>query len=156
MESYLIISSPIGKIMITEQDNKITQIKLTDEEVSVVNNNISELLIKTRLELEEYFCGQKTNFDIPTSLNGSDFQVRVWNELLNIPYGEVRTYGEIAKLVGNENASRAVGMACNKNPLMIIVPCHRVIGKNKKLVGYEYGIDIKQKLLDLESSRFDE
>lgn len=156
MESYLIISSPIGKIMITEQDNKITQIKLTDEEVSVVNNNISGLLIKTKLELEEYFCGQKTNFDIPTSLNGSDFQVRVWNELLNIPYGEVRTYGEIAKLVGNENASRAVGMACNKNPLMIIVPCHRVIGKNKKLVGYEYGIDIKQKLLDLEGSRFDE
>lgn len=156
MGSYLIIPSPIGNIMITEQNNKITQIKITDKEVSVVNNNISDVLIKTKLELEEYFCGKRTNFDISIKLIGSDFQIKVWNELLNIPYGEIRTYGEIAKLIGNENASRAVGMACNKNPLMIIVPCHRIIGKNKKLVGYEYGLDIKKKLLDLEGSKFDE
>lgn len=156
MESYLVFSSPIGKIMITEQNNRITQIKITDEDILVVNNNISDILIKTKIELDEYFCGKRTNFDIPISLNGSNFQVRVWNELLNIPYGKVRTYGEFAKLIGAENASRAVGMACNRNPLMIIVPCHRVIGKNKKLIGYASGIDIKKKLLDLEGSKFDE
>ncbi len=156
MSSYVVFASPIGKIMITEQDNKITQIKFTDEECLKENNNISEILLKTKIELEEYFCGIRTDFDIPIKLNGSNFQISVWNELLNIPYGEVKTYGEIAKLIGNKNASRAVGMACNKNPLMIIVPCHRVIGKNKKLVGYASGIDIKQKLLNLESGKFDE
>lgn len=155
MKHYLIFSSLIGNIMIVEQDNKIIQIKIIDEEVTLVNN-INNILIKTKLELEEYFCGKRVDFDIPIKLKGSDFQIEVWNELLKIPYGEVRTYGEIAKLIGNPNASRAVGMACNKNPLMIVVPCHRVIGKNKNLVGYEYGIDVKQKLLDLESSKFDE
>lgn len=156
MESYLVFASPIGKIMLIEQDNKIMQIKFTDEECSVENNNSSDILLQAKIELEEYFCGKRTNFDIPIRLDGSSFQISVWNELLNIPYGEVRTYGEIAKLIGNKNASRAVGVVCNKNPLMIIVPCHRVIGKNKKLVGYASGIDIKQKLLDLESGKFNE
>lgn len=156
MKHYLIFPSPIGNIMIIEQDSNIIGIELANEPCSKNTDIENKVLSCARKQLEEYFLKERINFDLPIKLVGSDFQVKVWNELLNIPYGEVRTYGEIAKLIGNENASRAVGMACNKNPLMIIVPCHRVIGKNKKLVGYAGGIDIKQKLLDLEGSKFDE
>lgn len=156
MKHYLIFPSPIGNIMIIEQDSNIIGIELTNKSYLENTDIENKVLLCVRKQLEEYFLKERINFDLPIKLVGSDFQVKVWNELLNIPYGEVRTYGEIAKLIGNENASRAVGMACNKNPLMIIVPCHRVIGKNKRLVGYASGIDIKQKLLDLEGSKFDE
>lgn len=156
MKHYLIFHSPIGNIMIIEQDSNIIGIELVNEPCSKNTDIENKVLLCAQKQLEEYFLKERINFDLPIKLVGSDFQVKVWNELLNIPYGEVRTYGEIAKLIGNENASRAVGMACNKNPLMIIVPCHRVIGKNKQLVGYAGGIDIKQKLLDLEGSKFDE
>lgn len=142
--------------MIIEQDSNIIGIELTNEPCSKNTDIENKVLLCAQKQLEEYFLKERINFDLPIKLVGSDFQVKVWNELLNISYGEVKTYGEIAKLIGNENASRAVGMACNRNPLMIIVPCHRVIGKNKQLVGYAGGIDIKQKLLDLEGSKFDE
>lgn len=156
MKHYLIFPSPIGNIMIIEQDSNIIGIELANKPCSKNTDIENKVLLCAQKQLEEYFLKERINFDLPIKLVGSDFQVKVWNELLNIPYGEVRTYGEIAKLIGNENASRAVGMACNKNPLMIIVPCHRVIGKNKRLVGYASGINIKQKLLDLEGSKFDE
>lgn len=156
MKHYLIFASPIGNIMIIEQDSNIIGIELTNK-TCLKNTDIeNKVLLCAQKQLEEYFLKERINFDLPIKLVGSDFQVKVWNELLNISYGEVKTYGEIAKLIGNENASRAVGMACNRNPLMIIVPCHRVIGKNKQLVGYAGGINIKQKLLDLEGSKFDE
>lgn len=156
MKHYLIFPSPIGNIMIIEQDSNIIGIELTNKSYLENTDIENKVLLCAQKQLEEYFLKERINFDLPIKLVGSDFQVKVWNELLNITYGEVRTYGEIAKLIGNENASRAVGMACNKNPLMIIVPCHRVIGKNKRLVGYASGINIKQKLLDLEGSKFDE
>ena len=110
----------------------------------------TELIKNAKKQLDEYFAGKRKNFDIPIELNGTDFQIKVWKELLKIPYGETCTYLDIAKRVGNPNASRAVGMANNKNKIMIIVPCHRVIGSNKKLVGYAGGLDIKEKLLKLE------
>ena len=87
---------------------------------------------------------------MPLSLKGTPFQMKVWEELRKIPYGETLSYGQIAENVGNPKAARAVGMANNKNPIMIIVPCHRVIGKNGKLVGYAGGVDIKEKLLKIE------
>lgn len=152
MKKYLVFKSPIGKIKITEQDSKIIEIKLIDDDIFVEDSNCkSKILLQTKKELEEYFSLKRKTFDIPIKFSGSDFKLKVWNELLNIPYGKTKSYGVIATLMGNKKASRAVGMACNRNPLMIVVPCHRVIGKNKKLVGYAGGIDIKQKLLDLES-----
>ena len=89
-------------------------------------------------------------FDIPIKLDGTEFQVKVWKELLKLPYGETCSYLDIAKKIGNPNASRAVGMANNKNKIQIIIPCHRVIGSNKKLIGYAGGIKVKEKLLKLE------
>ena len=101
-------------------------------------------------EITEYLKGERTSFDVTYELEGTAFQKKVWEELTKIPYGETRTYKEIAVAIGNPNASRAVGMANNKNPLMMIVPCHRVIGANGKLVGYGGGIAMKRELLALE------
>lgn len=91
------------------------------------------------------------SFSVPIHLKGTDFQKKVWNELKNIPYGETRTYKEIAEKIGKPKASRAVGMACNKNPIVILVPCHRVVGTNGSLTGYAGGIELKKALLEAES-----
>lgn len=111
---------------------------------------------ETELEkqLEEYLKGKRKKFDIPLKLQGTAFQVKVWMEILKIPYGEVKTYGEIAENVDSPKAARAVGLACNKNPIIMLVPCHRVVGKGGKLTGYSGGLDIKKKLLNLEKSHF--
>ena len=108
------------------------------------------LIRKTKLELMEYFDGKRRKFDIPIKLDGTEFQVKVWKELLKLPYGETCSYLDIAKKIGNPNAARAVGMANNKNKIQIIIPCHRIIGSDKKLIGYAGGIKIKEKLLKLE------
>jgi len=108
------------------------------------------LIKKTYTQLEEYFKGERQTFDIRLSAQGTDFQKTVWKELQKIPYGKTATYKDIAKNIGNKNASRAVGMANNKNPIAIIIPCHRVIGSNGNLTGYAGGINIKKYLLDLE------
>lgn len=104
-------------------------------------------------QLREYMDGERKSFSIPLNPNGTPFQKKVWNELLKIPYGEVRTYGEIAKAVGCPKGARAVGLACNKNPIIILIPCHRVVGKNGKLTGYACGIDVKEKFLSLENAK---
>ena len=101
-------------------------------------------------QLKEYFEGSRREFDLPIEMNGTQFQKKVWKELLKIPYGETRSYKDIAISIGNEKACRAIGMANNKNHIPIIIPCHRVIGSNGKLVGYAGGIDIKEKLLNIE------
>ena len=101
-----------------------------------------------------YFSKKRKSFDIPIKLEGTEFQKRVWDALIQIPYGKTCTYKDIAEKIGNPKACRAVGGANNKNPIMIIVPCHRVIGKNGDLVGYAGGIEVKQKLLDLEQGKF--
>lgn len=101
-------------------------------------------------QFEEYFSGERTNFDLEFCLEGTDFQMKVWKALQNIPYGETRSYKDIAEYVGSPKAYRAVGMANNKNKIPIIVPCHRVIGSKGQLVGYAGGLNIKKVLLDLE------
>lgn len=108
------------------------------------------LIKKTYSQLKEYFAGNRKSFDIPISANGTEFQIKVWKELQKIPYGKTATYKEIAENIGNKNASRAVGMANNKNPIAIIIPCHRVIGTKGDLTGYAGGIKLKKYLLDLE------
>ena len=102
-------------------------------------------------QLEEYFAGKRELFNLPIKALGTDFQQKVWSELLKVKFGKYLTYKEIAQKVGGVNYSRAVGMACNKNPLPILVPCHRVLGSNKSLTGYAGGISLKKYLLSLES-----
>jgi len=104
-------------------------------------------------QLEEYFLGHRQNFSLPLDLRGTDFQVKCWRALLDIPYGETRSYRDIARAIGHPQAFRAVGMSNNRNPIAIVVPCHRVIASDGSLCGYGGGLDIKRKLLDLEQTR---
>ena len=108
------------------------------------------LIKKAASQLFEYLNGKRKKFDLPLLKEGTDFQISVWNELLKIPYGETRSYKDIAIAINNEKAVRAVGMANNRNKIPIFIPCHRVIGSNKKLVGYGGGLEIKKFLLNLE------
>lgn len=110
----------------------------------------TDAIRKTYLQLKEYLSGKRKNFDIEIEMIGTEFQKKVWKELLNIPYGETRSYKDIAIAIGNGKACRAVGNANNKNPIAIIVPCHRVIGSNGSMTGYAGGLDIKEKLLKIE------
>ena len=143
----------IGKIIIEESEEKISRIEIVNgTENFDGKEEETELINKTYKELDEYFRSKRTNFDIPLKIEGTEFQKKVWNELLEIPYGETRSYLDIAKRVGNPKASRAVGMANHNNKIIIIIPCHRVIGSNKKLIGYAGGLDVKEKLLKLEQN----
>lgn len=139
----------IGPITIHESNNKITKILINEK--NSVNTEESNLTKQTIKEINEYLDHKRTDFTIPLDPQGTDHQIKVWNELKKIPYSETRTYKELATSLGNPNASRAIGSACGKNPIMIIVPCHRVIGTNGKLTGYAGGIGVKEKLIDLES-----
>ena len=112
----------------------------------------TELLSMATIQLDEYFQGKRTTFSLPFKLTGTPFQLAVWKELQNIPYGQTTSYKEIAQKINKPKAYRAVGMANNKNPLPIIIPCHRVIGSNGKLIGYVGGLNLKNYLLELEKS----
>lgn len=138
----------IGKIYISAEDNFVIEISFLKPGYE---EKETPLIKETYSQLQEYFAGKRKVFNIPIKLNGSEFQKKVWTELLKIPYGSTMSYKDIAKLVGNENASRAVGMANNKNKIMFIIPCHRVIGKNGSLTGYAGGLNIKKQLLQLEA-----
>lgn len=139
----------IGKVGIVEENGLI--IELSFQQIKS-NYQIEEtnLLYKTAQQLEEYLIGKRIEFTIPIQLQGTSFQCKVWNALMTIPYGETRSYQDIAIQIGSPKSCRAVGMACHNNPIAILVSCHRVIGKNKRLVGYAGGIDIKERLLELE------
>lgn len=138
----------IGKIEITEEDGYIIGINFNTE--SRIEDKETELIKETYKQISKYLEGKRKTFDIPIKMQGTEFQKKVWKELIQIPYGETRSYKQIAEKIGNPRASRAVGMANHNNPIAIIAPCHRVIGTNKKLVGYAGGIDIKEKLLKIE------
>lgn len=146
---YTYYSSPIGRLGIVDDGNGICQITFYD-----VNNDYiekkTELITIAVNQLEEYFNEKRKIFDLPLSIDGTKFQLSVWNELLKIPYGKTVTYSDIASKINNPKAVRAVGMANNKNKIPIVIPCHRVIGKDGSLTGYAGGIYIKKKLLDLE------
>ncbi|MDD2181502.1 MAG: methylated-DNA--[protein]-cysteine S-methyltransferase [Bacilli bacterium] len=139
----------IGKIGIVATNDCITNIYF---ENNINNYEILEtpLIKKAYKQIDEYLKGIRKTFDIPIDYSGTEFQKRVWKALLNIPYGETKTYKEIANMIGAPIAYRAVGNANNKNPVPIIIPCHRVIGTNGKLVGYAGGLNIKEKLINLE------
>lgn len=142
--------SPIGKMGIIEENEKIVRIELVSEDEKTEENS-TPLLEKARRQLFEYFEGKRREFDFPHEFSGTDFQKAVWRELENIPFGETRTYGEIAAAIGKPKASRAVGGACNRNHILIAVPCHRVIGAGGKLIGFAWGTDMKKWLLGHEA-----
>ena len=114
--------------------------------------SLSEVIVRTIIQLDEYFGRKRTAFDIPLFFVGTDFQKTVWKELLNIPYGMTLSYGDLSRKLGNPKAIRAVAAANGANPISILVPCHRVIGSDRKLVGYGCGIPAKKILLELELS----
>jgi len=141
--------SPIGILEIVCENNELVYLKLVDKtENSFIEN---DFINSIKFQLDKYFEGKRKKFDIKISPKGTNFQKKVWFELQKIPYGQIKSYSDIAERIGNQNAQRAVGSACNKNPIMIIIPCHRVISKNGNLGGFAYGNKIKQKLLEIEN-----
>jgi len=139
--------SPIGALLLCADETGLTQICFHTQEECADEHPI---LLQAQRELEEYFAGRRRHFSVPLSMHAGEFRMKVWNALREIPYGECASYGEIARRCGNANAARAVGMACNKNPIPILVPCHRVLGAGGKLTGYAGGLEIKRILLEIE------
>ena len=145
----------LGILGIGATEDKITDLffEYEIENIKKSSNYIikeTTLIKKAASQLFEYLNGKRRDFNLPLLKEGTDFQISVWNELLKIPYGETRSYKDIAIAINNEKAVRAVGMANNRNKISIFIPCHRVIGSNKKLVGYGGGLEIKEFLLNLE------
>lgn len=150
----------LGDFLIASKDSKVINLSLSCDDEKVFFDYINKFKEETVYskeenefavnEIKEYLKGNLKKFTIKTIMNGTAFQKKVWNELMNIPYGEVRSYKQIAEKVNSPKAYRAVGLANNKNNIPIIIPCHRVIGSNNSLVGYAGGIDMKKKLLDIE------
>ncbi|MBQ6268840.1 MAG: methylated-DNA--[Bacteroidetes bacterium] len=154
--NYTCFDSIIGKIFLFGNNKEILKIFINNGSVCLELikqcNRQDNLFIECKKQILEYLAGKRKNFDINIKINGSEFQTKVWNELLNIPYGTLKTYKDVAVNIGHPTASRAVGLAVHNNPLPIIIPCHRVIGSNGKLTGYAYGLELKQFLISLESN----
>lgn len=150
MINYYFYETIIGYLTISADEQGITDVSFGKrnpvhavcEETPVIKQAVSEL--------QEYFEERRREFTVPLHPQGTDFQLRVWQVLRTIPYGKTWSYKQVATAAGNPNASRAVGMANNRNPIAIIIPCHRVIGANGRLVGYAGGLDVKEKLLEIE------
>ncbi len=144
----LTVASPLGPLMLTEEDGALVSIAWA-EEGEADGTDETPLLIDAKRQLEEYFAGERTIFDLPLAPKGTEFEKKVWDELLAIPYGEVKLYGDIARTLGG--IARAVGGACGSNPLPIVIPCHRVVGQGG-LIGFSggLGVDTKKALIDLE------
>ncbi|HEY8444834.1 MAG TPA: methylated-DNA--[protein]-cysteine S-methyltransferase [Bacilli bacterium] len=142
----------IGVLEIKEENGAITEIGLVKE---IKKGEENSLLKQAFIEISEYLDGKRKNFTFNTNPKGTSFQKQVWNALLTIPYGTTCSYKDIAIKINNPKAYRAVGLANNKNPIMIVIPCHRVIGSNGKLVGYAGGLNIKEQLLKLERDNYE-
>ena len=140
--------SPIGMLCVDIEDNTITGLYL--DSMIEESEQETKLHVETHRQLMEYFQKKRTKFDLPIHIAGTEFQMKVWDALQTIPYGEKRSYGELARMIDNPKACRAVGGANNKNPIMIIIPCHRVINADGSLGGFGGGREVKQYLLDLE------
>jgi|SRR5579863_1628236 len=154
MFSYTHLPSPIGSLLLAADNSGFREITFPKNGVPALPQkdwilDASAFADPIR-QLRAYFAGDLETFNLPLAPQGTPFQQQVWNKLLDIPYGETISYGELAKRIGNPNASRAVGLANGSNPIPIIIPCHRVIGSNGKLTGYGGGLPIKEKLLALE------
>lgn len=159
MKTVYSYKTSIGEIQIAEENQAIIKVALIQETADDLRQKYSlekyvyqetELIKETANQLMEYFRGERKEFSVKLNPEGTEFQEKVWHALYKIPYGETRSYKQIAEAVGSPKAMRAVGMANHNNPIMFIIPCHRVIGANGSLVGYGGGLKLKQYLLDLE------
>lgn len=144
------INTKIGSLAIIEEENYIIGVEAKKEVEKDIVQRDTALLKETAKQIEEYFEGKRKIFKVPLNPKGTEFMQKVWTTLQAIPYGEVKTYGEIAKEIGHPKAARAVGMANHRNPIPLLIPCHRVIGRKGKLVGYALGLDKKEFLLGWE------
>jgi methylated-DNA-[protein]-cysteine S-methyltransferase len=151
------MTSPVGTLRLVASERGLAAILWQNDDPARVRlgalteNAGHPLLQETERQLSAYFAGERRGFSVPLDFRGTEFQKRVWAALLTIPFGETRSYGQIARQIGKPSASRAVGAANGKNPISIIAPCHRVIGANGKLTGFAGGLNAKKHLLDLEA-----
>lgn len=154
---YHVVESPIGPLLLAGDEEGLKYVNIRKGkrkvEIPAAWKENKEFFMDVSKQLEAYFSGKLEYFEVKLALEGTEFQKSVWKTLQEIPYGETRTYGEIAKSIGKPKASRAVGLANNRNPLAILVPCHRVIGANGKLTGYGGGVEAKAFLLALEKRK---
>ncbi|TDY37031.1 methylated-DNA-[protein]-cysteine S-methyltransferase [Paraburkholderia rhizosphaerae] len=155
---YKVVASPVGKLKLVARGDKLAAILWENDrpgrvklgEMREVDDH--PVLVETARQLAEYFAGTRTRFDVPTEFVGTEFQKKVWNALLTIPFGETRSYREIAEQIGHDSACRAVGAANGRNPISIIAPCHRVIGSSGDLTGFAGGMQAKATLIAIEAS----
>src|SRR5215831_18158826 len=151
---YTTLSSPIGELLLVGDGTTLHRLSMQEgrhpRPISDQWQRDDERFSDVVAQLHEYFAGEREEFDIPLHMEGSEFQLRVWNELCAIPYGTTISYGELARRIGQPSAARGVGMANGSNPIGVIVPCHRVIGADGSLTGYGGGLENKRTLLDLE------
>ncbi len=154
--SYQFLDSPVGQLKLVAHETALVAVLWENENpdrvrlAELTEDTKHPILLKTAEQLNEYFQGKRQSFDLPLDFAGTEFQQKVWQALLTIPFGETRSYKQIAEQVGNVKAVRAVGAANGKNPISIIAPCHRVVGANGKLVGFAGGLDNKEILLKIE------
>ena len=149
-DSYT-FNTPIGFLTIREEEKKLTKLFWEANSVQTMKNELhSDFLYEVYTQVNEYLTGRRKQFDVPLKYQGTQFQQSVWQELQKIPYGETRSYQEIAAVIGNEKAVRAVGQANNKNPILLIIPCHREIHKSGDISGFACGVEVKRYLLELE------
>jgi methylated-DNA-[protein]-cysteine S-methyltransferase len=149
---FAVMNTPLGELTLTSTEKGLAAVDFGRRvpQGAIANLAANRTFIR---QIEEYFQGQRTQFDFPLDFKGTEFQMAVWRELLQIPYGQTRTYGDIAKKLGRPGAARAVGMANHDNHLPIVVPCHRVVGHDGSLTGYAGGLHIKQQLLNIETRK---
>lgn len=154
MKTWYRMSSPVGDLLLVAEDGKLLEIGFINGRHAVqpppAAREDRAPFATTIRQLEEYFAGRRKTFDLPLAPRGTEFQRRVWSALQKIPYGKTVAYADIAQRIGNPKGVRAVGLANGRNPIPIVIPCHRVIGKNGTLTGYGGGLPIKQKLLEIE------
>lgn len=153
MKKYFFYEVPvIGRIALCSEEGYLTEFRFEHSSGKLSGVNIEETSVhrEAHKQLKEYLSGSRKEFGLPLAPKGTEFQLKVWRELMAIPYGETRAYGQIALAVDNPKASRAVGLANNRNPLALFIPCHRVIGSDGRLVGYGGGLHIKEYVLELE------
>ena len=156
---YFRTPSPVGSLLLVASTKGLVRLEF-EARVQKLNADTIQLreskaaLTPYLRELNDYFAGERREFSVPLDLRGTEFQLACWRSLLEIPYGETRSYRDIAQAIGHPRAYRAVGMSNNRNPIAIVVPCHRVIASSGSLCGYGGGLDIKRKLLDLEQGSF--
>ena len=154
--AFMEMASPVGTLKLVAHETALVAVLWENENpkrvrlAELIEQTHHPILLETQKQLTEYFAGKRQQFDLPLDFEGTEFQQKVWQALLSIPFGETRSYRDIAEQIGNVKAVRAVGAANGKNPISIIAPCHRVVGANGKLVGFAGGLDNKDILLRLE------